>query len=466
MRPGNSKIVEILPEDVLRVCWNLKLPLVARSAYRILVAERALFEVGRPESRLARRPKETPFGRRTADVDEDVESILQHAGAAFADSMLQHKALLMSGAVFDILGISEWGKLNGLYRRLCAAQDGASTGLSWVARAFDSLKQALTEGMRDIVLAALLRLPDEMYRARTAADLAYYGTTAAADPSLWDSLTHDQRVLTSDFWDRLACLNETAFRHTVVRGIGAVFIADAVTEFNHAWVVNMQANRLVASAAVDRTAAQELANLVGPDEYAFDFRRFKDEVYLQLGQFCRRRHVQGACETDQDLDLPLSDYLVLNLDESHLKFLPLWAGGQNDGSGGVFAPEVPDALMGPNGPGPAYHTGHTQAETDEHQDEEHEWADMDSNVADAFEALSITSSHKTAVPHSVAAQDSASATTTVQSAQTEPFAPRDEDERDYIAAASADPATHSAAAASSASSATSGTAGTSEFSFV
>lgn len=42
-----------------------------------------------------------------------------------------------------------------------------------------------------------------------------------------------------------------------------------------------------------------------------------------------------------------------------MKYLPLWAGGNEDGTGGVFEPAIPPAEYGvaPNGPGPAYHTG-------------------------------------------------------------------------------------------------------------
>jgi hypothetical protein len=42
-----------------------------------------------------------------------------------------------------------------------------------------------------------------------------------------------------------------------------------------------------------------------------------------------------------------------------MKYLPLWADGLDDGSGGVFQEPVPLAEMGPSEPGPGYHTGFT-----------------------------------------------------------------------------------------------------------
>src|SRR6185312_6068717 len=55
----------------------------------------------------------------------------------------------------------------------------------------------------------------------------------------------------------------------------------------------------------------------------------------------------------------ITRHLLLTLDHEEMKFLPLWAGGLNDGTGGVFESRIPSTDMGANGPGPAYHTGHT-----------------------------------------------------------------------------------------------------------
>jgi hypothetical protein len=51
---------------------------------------------------------------------------------------------------------------------------------------------------------------------------------------------------------------------------------------------------------------------------------------------------------------------LISLSDKEYAFLPLWAGGMDDGSGGVFAGTVPPAERGgPSGPGPAYNTGST-----------------------------------------------------------------------------------------------------------
>ncbi|KAK2627645.1 hypothetical protein QTJ16_002291 [Diplocarpon rosae] len=51
---------------------------------------------------------------------------------------------------------------------------------------------------------------------------------------------------------------------------------------------------------------------------------------------------------------------LLCLSDDEYKYLPLWANGLDDGSGGVFETELPPAERGgPVGPGPGYHTGST-----------------------------------------------------------------------------------------------------------
>ncbi|RWA11297.1 hypothetical protein EKO27_g3798 [Xylaria grammica] len=52
--------------------------------------------------------------------------------------------------------------------------------------------------------------------------------------------------------------------------------------------------------------------------------------------------------------------LIMGLSDEELKFLPLWAGGLDDGTGGVYQTEIPDAVRGfPIGPGPSFYTGET-----------------------------------------------------------------------------------------------------------
>src|SRR3569833_63170 len=77
----SSKIIEVLPEDCLKIGLNLKISIVTRSAYRILVAERVLEDADKRP--FQQRRKETVFGRIKGDIDEDV---LTPSSTPLADS--------------------------------------------------------------------------------------------------------------------------------------------------------------------------------------------------------------------------------------------------------------------------------------------------------------------------------------------------------------------------------------------
>jgi hypothetical protein len=75
-----------------------------------------------------------------------------------------------------------------------------------------------------------------------------------------------------------------------------------------------------------------------------------------------QKHIRSLCTTmlaKGDNDWSILCPTLLCLGDEEFKFLPLWAGGMDDGSGGVFEQEIPPAEKGPIGPGPSFHTGST-----------------------------------------------------------------------------------------------------------
>jgi hypothetical protein len=85
----------------------------------------------------------------------------------------------------------------------------------------------------------------------------------------------------------------------------------------------------------------------------FSLNSFLSQVREHLGA------VGGAMLHDPYFGRQRSTDTVVCMSEEELKYLPLWAGGNEDGTGGVFEKPIPPAVFGaaPNGPGPAYHTG-------------------------------------------------------------------------------------------------------------
>lgn len=85
----------------------------------------------------------------------------------------------------------------------------------------------------------------------------------------------------------------------------------------------------------------------------FSLSTFVIEVQQYISAFAREMIAPGRPVMSYDL----TDTLTL-LTENEYRFLPLWAGGCDDGSGGVYADQIPLAETdGFSAPGPSIHTG-------------------------------------------------------------------------------------------------------------
>jgi hypothetical protein len=78
--------------------------------------------------------------------------------------------------------------------------------------------------------------------------------------------------------------------------------------------------------------------------------------FAQVKTHMRAITFQMLQSADMPAEVAVTDTLLC-LGPEEFKYLPLWAGGDDDGSGGVFDDAIPAAVAGPNGPGPAFHTG-------------------------------------------------------------------------------------------------------------
>lgn len=93
------------------------------------------------------------------------------------------------------------------------------------------------------------------------------------------------------------------------------------------------------------------------ERHFFDLHRFFAEATAYLQDVATRmlEPPDSAIRT-QNLELKLTNTLV-SLTEAEWKFLPLWAGGNDDGSGGVFNDDIPASNEGFSTAGPKIRTG-------------------------------------------------------------------------------------------------------------
>ena len=90
---------------------------------------------------------------------------------------------------------------------------------------------------------------------------------------------------------------------------------------------------------------------------AFSLNRFFEQTTAYLkNKADKMLELTDATIREATHPLSLSDFLVC-LEDSEFKYLPLWAGGCDDGSGGVYDDDVPIATEGFSHPGPNVHLG-------------------------------------------------------------------------------------------------------------
>ncbi|KAL2070170.1 hypothetical protein VTL71DRAFT_13196 [Oculimacula yallundae] len=96
-----------------------------------------------------------------------------------------------------------------------------------------------------------------------------------------------------------------------------------------------------------------------PSSPFFSLARLFFQIECKLQVICTRMLSRGEIGDVRPPTCDICDTLLCLGDEEY-KYLPLWAGGLNDGSGGVFEEAIPPAERGGAiGPGPAYRTGST-----------------------------------------------------------------------------------------------------------
>lgn len=376
----------------MRISLALKIPLLTEPAFKILVNERAL-EVagGRPRAQ----PTRTIFGRRCSDFSdtadtESISRIIEHAGTAMAERYKTAMDRIHGHDLLDTLNIAEW-------KFLCALDEvipkASSSVLSFPIRdhydtIMDEIRATVRESIDSIFSDEGAYLPyksilkpfigrslsgkrsdyfhsDEIDTKRAYSVPKGELSGAASFGKVWASLNQHQRALCPVYWQ--------SFRGVTKKDLHARFSKqDAVAEFFLSFAKARRSGELWSSAS-DREFPED------PHVFLTDlFQHIVDGLLAYVEPLVNRDETSFAHT--------VTPHLLLTLDDNELNFLRL-AGDETR-----FEAEVPEADMGPVGPGPAFHTGHTVASV----------SDLD------FENLavsSVTEDDASTVVGSVVAQD-------------------------------------------------------------
>ncbi|KZL88296.1 hypothetical protein CI238_01143 [Colletotrichum incanum] len=366
MSHNNTVFLEVLPEESLQIGVALKLDQITRSAFRILVNELALEEAAGPNG-TPKAAAYTVFGRKRHDPGDDLNNLIQHAARAMVERVSWPVNQLVSETIFDDLGVAEWLRLQNLIGMLSSCPNDII-----FQRAKDSalvLARSLKNTWKNHVVYNLVKKPlhadlltnADDHRA-TYVDVRHFNRLEV----VYNQFNNVQKALCSfmyetvgNRWASIACIFSEAYMHPSFNRLASdlwVILKELLRQYpelarDPAWKALLHLPRN-ASAVID--AKPNVDSLSDGANHAFDPRAFEAPLQDFLRPFYRE-----CARADFEIRMNLTPHLLLNLHHNEFKFLPLWAGGNDDGTGGVFEHSLPPAVYGPAGPGPAYHTGVT-----------------------------------------------------------------------------------------------------------
>lgn len=349
----NTRFIEVLPEEALQMGCALELAQVTQCAFRILVNELAIKEASTSSRRDQSRV--TIFGRRLGNLDDELHNIVQHAARALVERVSMIPDAFKSNYSLDCWMVEEWVNLRKM-EGLLVQETSASCVM-----ALASLRVLMT-AIQNSVTNSFERLTvgdENSLSSFTTMDEDRATYVLPEDFESLEEIEQDmnltQRLLCpfiyrqlGDIWN--TNLNESQWLSEATSGLSGPLMARVRDGIQQVLYANpSKANLPSWWVFLDKleeplTVKDPLVNLPA----------LNSQIHAAILPYS-----SSWVRFDIEPPLNITRHILLTLDNNELKFLPLWAGGCNDGTGGVFEAELPPASWGPNGPGPAYHTGNT-----------------------------------------------------------------------------------------------------------
>lgn len=368
MHGRNTRFIEVLPEEALQIGFDLELPDVTQCAFRILVNELALREAADPEKQ-KKLDRNTIFGRKVGDLPDELNNLVQHAARAFLERISQLRAMMANPDLLDFWNVGEWSKLCQIEN---LASQGSSPAHQNALHLIRVLKGYLSTQLKETLDFESIPAVDTSNRNGMVFFSMDLDRTLCVEPKNFETtefIMKDMNIMQkmlcpliyNDLGNRCECdffvgrderFPEIAGNDPyqavlgpVTQAIQRIIDENPRLAFVDDWSACFDQERSTFDSRVIRQVRKPVISLD----------RLEDQIKeqkLRLLTLSWSRH-------DIVPSLNITRHMLLTLNNDELKYLPLWAGGCDDGTGGVFETFVPPTDMGPTGPGPSYHTGLT-----------------------------------------------------------------------------------------------------------
>ena len=345
----NNHFLEVLPEVTLKIADGLQCHDLCRDAFAILVGEEALNSCYRNRSEACHpeviRGIVSVHRRKKDSLPEAYQTRIEYASKALIDRVSQ--------TFFKLVSL-DW--MENLPESKKLSTEPPSETQSCAA----TLNMKLKAYIRGAIFRALCR--QCLVSESSNPSLDYYETNnlfpLVNHKRVWNDLLPQERLLTRSFWQSFSSsglfagptnmdidllqLEEISPAETALRQNGVFEVVDMAELETQAMLYRRSPNP---------------RNPFNQSHSTFNLRL----LFEQATEYLNDVESRILRYTDADLraeahTLSLSDFIV-SLEDSEFKYLPLWAGGCDDGSGGVYDDNVPFATEGFSHPGPNVHLG-------------------------------------------------------------------------------------------------------------
>ncbi|PWY89805.1 hypothetical protein BO70DRAFT_377073 [Aspergillus heteromorphus CBS 117.55] len=376
--PDNTKFIELHPEVAYRIACGIQCERMCQDAFSILVGEEALLRLADAgkEPRL-QWPSRTIHGRPREPLEDGDRQRVEYASHSLLDRVID-RFLELAGA--DMLWFSQITAYHSIQAHTHTCYD-----CEHAANLVNTLKQYIRGHIFTVLAVNAGTAVTGKLSKKVVADDSY-PTQDFVDAC--NSMSLPERIMTYSFWKGLVVIDDVSHRlfnpgpELGIRTLADVgsplasFLAQGSAEIGNVDLSDLllranQYNRHVDPMSPRfgfRTIAMEciieartntgvlgpltwqhLASIFNPQDFIDQARSYIAVVAEQMIQAIR-----------PDASFSITDTLTCLVD-SEIQFLPLWAGGNEDGTGGVYTDQGMAELdtCGFSMFQPAVPTGHT-----------------------------------------------------------------------------------------------------------
>ncbi|KAL4918353.1 hypothetical protein BDW62DRAFT_181788 [Aspergillus aurantiobrunneus] len=360
---NNKRLIELHPEVTYRIAKGIQCDYLLQDSFCVLAGEEALLLLRNLGAPTPKKQQITVHGRPQDALDDDDVQRVQYAGESFLNQVIEQFVQLAGSEM-------NWLKDSRMFRNVVYYPKGLPE---------DEAVDNLITTLKDFVRASIFVSLSQPHTTWLPVKYKFEPNTSYPGNEFLDvhkSMAPIERIMTRTFWvhlgerkltddDGQASLSvnlntslailgggHKAFRDQHLATIRRVSSQELHSRAN---AFNRLVNPFYFSTSPSAQPASNYDSETFGHDRTFSVPEFLKDVQLLISKFAERI----IAPSRPLMTYNLTDTLT-SLTEREYRYLPLWAGGCDDGTGGVYAEQIPLAETdGFSAPGPSIHTGST-----------------------------------------------------------------------------------------------------------